>query len=142
MERTAGGRVDRPPQGFHGHLRESRWSLKGVFEMSKKKGAGGCFSAQRKQEAELRPLRGEDLETMSGELGVTTGTVSQEREQFLTAGQVALHSCQPVLTWCWPGGARSARDDRLAQPPASTSRCSTAKLCSLFARRPERKAVA
>ena len=60
--------------------------------MNKKKASGGRFSARRKQEAVMRLLRGEDLETLSRELGVTAGTVSQWREQFLAGGQGALHS--------------------------------------------------
>lgn len=67
--------------------------LKGVFEMVKKKGLkGGRFSARRKQEAVLRLLRGEDLEVVSRELGVTAAAVSGWREQFLVAGELSLHS--------------------------------------------------
>jgi len=43
----------------------------------------GRFSAQRKRDAVLRLLRGEDLEFLSRELGVTAARLSQWREQFL-----------------------------------------------------------
>jgi transposase-like protein len=52
----------------------------------------GRFSAQRKAQAIIRLLRGEDLETLSRQLGVTAATLSQWREEFLTAGTVALKS--------------------------------------------------
>jgi len=40
----------------------------------------------------LRALRGEDLDALSRELGVTAGTIAQWREQFLTGGQLAVKS--------------------------------------------------
>ena len=53
-------------------------------------GRGGRMSRQRKSAAVLRLLRGEDLETVSRELGVTAATLSGWREAFLAAGEVAL----------------------------------------------------
>ena len=50
----------------------------------------GRFSAQRKAQAVIRLLRGEDLETLSRQLGVTAATLSQWREEFLAAGAAAL----------------------------------------------------
>lgn len=50
----------------------------------------GRFSAKRKTEAILRVLRGEDLDTLSRELGVTAATLSGWRDQFLAAGQSGL----------------------------------------------------
>ena len=50
----------------------------------------GRFSVQRKSEAILRLLRGEDLELLSREYGVTAARVSQWREDFLSAGQGGL----------------------------------------------------
>jgi transposase-like protein len=50
----------------------------------------GRFSAQRKGQAVIRLLRGEDLETLSRQLGVTAATLSQWREEFLAAGTAAL----------------------------------------------------
>ncbi len=48
------------------------------------------MSARRKQEAVLRLLRGEDLELVSRELGVTAAELSGWREAFLAAGEAAL----------------------------------------------------
>ena len=48
------------------------------------------FSARRKVEIVLRLLRGEDLELVSRELGVTAARLSRWREQFLHAGQAEL----------------------------------------------------
>src|SRR3989442_6637484 len=46
----------------------------------------GRWSAKRKAAAILRLLRGEDLETLSRELGVTAATLSGWRGQFLEGG--------------------------------------------------------
>ena len=46
----------------------------------------GRFSAGRKRAVVLRLLRGEDLESVSRELGITAARASQWREQFLAAG--------------------------------------------------------
>ena len=53
------------------------------------------MSRQRKTAAVLRLLRGEDLETVSRELGVTAATLSGWREAFLAAGEAAL-SAKPA----------------------------------------------
>jgi len=50
------------------------------------------MSARRKQEAVLRLLRGEDLELVSRELGVTAAELSGWRDQFLAAGEASLKS--------------------------------------------------
>ena len=50
------------------------------------------MSARRKQETVLRLLRGEDLELVSRELGVTAAELSGWREQFLAAGEASLKS--------------------------------------------------
>jgi transposase-like protein len=55
----------------------------------------GRFSARRKTEAVLRLLRGEDLEILSRELGVTAATLAAWRETFLAAGQASLKTRQP-----------------------------------------------
>ena len=52
-------------------------------------GRGG-MSRQRKSAAVLRLLRGEDLETVSRELGVTAATLTGWRDAFLAAGEAAL----------------------------------------------------
>jgi transposase len=53
-------------------------------------GRGGRMSRQRKREAVLRLLRGEDLELVSRSLGVTAATLSGWREAFLAAGEASL----------------------------------------------------
>jgi transposase len=58
-------------------------------------GHGGRMSRQRKREAVLRLLRGEDLELVSRSLGVTAATLSGWRDDFLTGGEAALAS-RPV----------------------------------------------
>src|SRR5207253_10835678 len=55
-------------------------------------GRGGRMSRQRKSAAVLRLLRGEDLETVSRELGVTAATLSGWRDAFLAGGEAALRS--------------------------------------------------
>src|SRR5262245_46256351 len=55
-------------------------------------GDRGRFSAKRKTDAVLRLLRGEDLELMSRELGVTAATLSSWRDDFLAGGHAALKS--------------------------------------------------
>jgi transposase-like protein len=46
----------------------------------------GRYSSRRKMEAVLRVLRSEDLDSNSHELGVTAATLSEWRDDFLTAG--------------------------------------------------------
>ena len=55
-------------------------------------GERGRFSSQRKTATVLRLLRGEDLEFVSRELGVTAATLSGWRDAFLAGGQAALKS--------------------------------------------------
>ena len=52
----------------------------------------GRFSARRKTETILRLLRGEALDGVARELGVTAATLAQWREQFLAGGRAALKS--------------------------------------------------
>ena len=52
----------------------------------------GRFSARRKTETILRMLRGEPLDSLARELGVTAATLAHWREQFLGGGQAALKS--------------------------------------------------
>ena len=61
------------------------------------RGRGGRFSAGRKRETVLRLLRGEDLESVSRELGITAARASHWRDQFLAAGQAGLKSRAPNL---------------------------------------------
>jgi transposase-like protein len=72
-------------------------ALEGVPEMSKTSPKTdspdrGRFSANRKTDAVVRLLRGEDLETLSRELGVTAATLSSWRDAFLDGGRAALKS--------------------------------------------------
>src|SRR4029453_10974861 len=53
-------------------------------------GRGGRMSRQRKTAAVLRLLRGEDLETVSRELGVTAATLTGWHDAFLARGGGAL----------------------------------------------------
>jgi hypothetical protein len=55
-------------------------------------GERGRFSSQRKTATVLRLLRGEDLELVSRELGVTAATRSGWRDDFMAGGQAALKS--------------------------------------------------
>ena len=53
-------------------------------------GRGGRMSRQRKRDAVLRLLRGEDLESVSRSLGVTAATLSGWRDAFLADGEASL----------------------------------------------------
>jgi transposase len=53
-------------------------------------GRGGRLSRQRKRDAVLRLLRGEDLETVSRSLGVTAAALTGWRDAFLAAGEASL----------------------------------------------------
>ena len=55
-------------------------------------GDRGRFSAKRKTDTGLRLFRGEDLELLARELGVTAATLAGWREDFLAGGQAALKS--------------------------------------------------
>jgi transposase len=55
-------------------------------------GRGGRMSRQRKSAAVLRLLRGEDLETVSRELGVMAATLTGWHDAFLAGGEAALTS--------------------------------------------------
>ncbi len=48
------------------------------------------MSRQRKRDAVLRLLRGEDLDTVSRALGVTAATLTSWRDAFLAAGEASL----------------------------------------------------
>ena len=55
-------------------------------------GRGGRMSRQRKRDAVLWLLRGEDLETVSRSLDVTAATLTAWRDAFLAAGEASLAS--------------------------------------------------
>jgi transposase-like protein len=52
----------------------------------------GRFSARWKMEAIMRVLRGEALDSLARELGVTAATLAHWLEEFLGGGQTALKS--------------------------------------------------
>jgi transposase-like protein len=70
-------------------------STQGTNGRSAPRAERGRFSARRKTDAVLRLLRGEELDALSRELGVTAATLSQWRERFLAGGQASLRS-RPV----------------------------------------------
>jgi len=55
-------------------------------------GAKRRMSAKRKRSAVLRLLKGEDLELLSRELGVTAAELTRWRDAFLEAGEASLKS--------------------------------------------------
>src|ERR1700712_2345188 len=71
-------------------------------------GRGGRMSRQRKRDAVLRLLRGEDLETVSRALGVTAATLSGWRDAFLAAGEASL-SARPTHGEALESGRLKAR---------------------------------
>ena len=52
----------------------------------------GRWSSRRKLEVVLRALRGESLDALSRELGVTAAVIARWRDQVLAAGQAAVRS--------------------------------------------------
>ena len=52
----------------------------------------GRWSSRRKTEVVLRVLRGEALDALSRDLGVTAAMLAQWRDQFLAAGQAGVRS--------------------------------------------------
>ena len=68
-------------------------------------GRGGRMSRQRKCEAVLRLLRGEDLDTVSRSLGVTAATLSDWRNAFLAADEASLAT--------WPATGEVLKSERL-----------------------------
>ena len=50
----------------------------------------GRYSSARKADAVIRLLRGEDLDTLSREFGVSAATLSKWREEFIHAGRSGL----------------------------------------------------
>jgi hypothetical protein len=77
------------------------------------------MSARRKQDAVLRLLRGEDLELLSRQLGVTAADLSGWREAFLAGGEASLKSRPGVVTLTAAGRARG-RACGFASPHAVT----------------------
>lgn len=61
---------------------------------AKRPGHGGRMSRRCKKEAVLRLLRGEDLEMVSRELGVTAAALSGWQDAFLSGGEASLATRQ------------------------------------------------
>jgi len=72
--------------------------------MAKTKTERGRFSSRKKMEVVLRVLRGDDLDLVSRDAGITAATLSEWRDQFIASGQAALKS-----------RAADGRDDELAR---------------------------
>ncbi len=53
------------------------------------------FSSHEKAEVVLQLLRGEDLDALSRELGVTAAMLLDWRERFLAGGWASLEYCEP-----------------------------------------------
>jgi transposase len=60
--------------------------------MVNSKAERGRFSSRKKGEAVLRLLRGEELDLVSRDLGITAATLSAWREHFVAGGQASLKS--------------------------------------------------
>lgn len=55
----------------------------------------GRYSAQRKSDAVMRVLRGELIDVVSREIGVSASTLSDWRDEFIEAGKQSLKSRGP-----------------------------------------------
>lgn len=60
--------------------------------MAKSKTERGRFSSRKEMEVVLRVLRGEDLDLVSREAGITAAKVSEWRDQFVASGLAGLKS--------------------------------------------------
>ena len=58
----------------------------------KRRNERGRWTSRRKQQVVLRILRGEDLDALSRERGVTAARLAEWRDAFLAAGQSGLKS--------------------------------------------------
>jgi transposase len=72
--------------------------------MAKSKTERGRFSSRKKMDVVLRVLRGDDLDLVSREAGITAATRSAWRDDLLASGQTGLKS-----------RAADGRDDALAR---------------------------
>ncbi|MBX3328662.1 MAG: helix-turn-helix domain-containing protein, partial [Nitrospira sp.] len=72
--------------------------------MAKSKTERGRFSSRKEMEVVLRVLRGDDLDLVSRDAGITAATLSEWLDQFIASGQAALKS-----------RAADGRDDELAR---------------------------
>lgn len=63
-----------------------------MAKKKKERGERGRFSAKRKLDAVIRVIKGEPLDTLSREFGVTAATLSEWRDQFLAGAEANLKS--------------------------------------------------
>ncbi len=75
-----------------GKRKRDRKSVAGAAADADRGREPGRFSARRKTETILRLLRGEPLDSVARELGVTAATLAQWGKQFLAGGRGALKS--------------------------------------------------
>ena len=61
-------------------------------DRSKKRPEPGRWTSKKKTEIVLRLLRGEDLDSVSREVGASTARLAEWRDQFLEGGQASLKS--------------------------------------------------
>lgn len=81
-----------PPHDFFGHTIGAYCpSVMEVF-MAKSKAERGRFSSRKKMDVVVRVLRGDDLDLVSREAGITAAKVSEWRDQFVASGQAGLKS--------------------------------------------------
>jgi transposase len=93
-----------PPHDFLGHACGAYCPSVKEVSVATSKTERGRFSSRKKMEAVLRVLRGEDLDLISREAGITAATLSEWREHFVTSGQAGLKS-----------RAADGRDEELAR---------------------------
>lgn len=64
--------------------------------MGRQKEDRGRYTSKRKSEAVLRLLKGESLDVLSRELGVTAAKISEWRDAFLAGAEANLKSREPT----------------------------------------------
>jgi hypothetical protein len=72
--------------------------------MAKSKAERSRFSSRKEMDVVLRVLRGDDLDLVSRDAGITADAVAEWRDQFVASGQAGLKS-----------RADDGRDDELAR---------------------------
>jgi transposase len=88
---------------MHGTMRKPRHKAPSAAQRARsasaaaegERGDKGRWSSRRKAEVVLRLFRGETLDALSRELGVTAGRLAQWRDEALAAMQAGLQSREP-----------------------------------------------
>jgi transposase-like protein len=81
--------------------------------MAKSKVERGRFSSRKKMDVVLRVLRGDDLDVVSREAGITAATVSAWRDQVVASGQAGLKSRAAdgsEVAPLWPPGVMTCQE--------------------------------